>query len=327
MNISSNNIFLYEGVINTGFGQIPVVQMVSESLDTDNIFNWLCRWKKVVIRCPQEAVCDYSLPILGAMSRAFCNASLREYVDKCFSCLNNPQSNLPSCYIRIDVAHMVKIFCRLKCLNGKNKHFKVFYVSCLRLLLVSKHIDDFREILTNLLTVLLSETDGWLDTFCTKPNPSEQSRVYLVNRIKDIPIQDEIHFDMLNDEEFNENSEENLACGLDEHPNQITAFLEDTLKTSKDNSEQKGNRLSAHSLPELTTDIIRLCKHFPLWTSVMQSLFNSPYDIATSASVEGDFKELKCHILRFERKPMTVDRFVINHLNSINSNARRFKSF
>lgn len=117
-----------------------------------------------------------------------------------------------------------------------------------------------------------------------------------------------------------------MAFGFDERPTQITAFLEGVLKTSKDNSEQKGNRLSAHSLPELTTDIIRLCKHFPLWTSVMQTLFDSPYDIATSASVEGDFKELKCHILRFERKPMTVDRFVINHLNSINSNARLFKS-
>jgi len=274
-------------------------------------------------------VCDYSLPILGAMSRAFCNVSLSEYVDKCFICLNKSNKNLPSCYIRIDVSHMVKIFCRLKCLNGKNKHLKVFYVSCFRLLLVSKDIDDFREILTNILTVLLSETDGWLDKLCTKPNPSEQSRVYLVNRIKDIPIQDEVHeinFDLLDDVAFNEDSEENVASGFDECPNRITTFLEDVLKTIKDNSEQKGNRLSAHSLPELTTDILRICKHFPLWTSVMQSLFNSPYDIATSGSVEGDFKDLKCHILHFERKPMTVDRFVIKHLNSINSNARLFKS-
>jgi len=28
--------------------------------DTDNIYNWLWRWKKMVIRCPHEAVCDYS---------------------------------------------------------------------------------------------------------------------------------------------------------------------------------------------------------------------------------------------------------------------------
>lgn len=224
---------------------------------------------------------------------------------------------------------MVKIFCRIKCLNGKNKHFKVFYVSCLRLLLVSKHIDDFREILTNLLTVLLSETDGWLDTFCTQPNPSEQCRVYLVNRINGITLEDKVHgthFDLLDDDAFYEDSDGNLASDFDERPNQITAFLEDVLKTSKANSAQNGNRLSAYSLPGLTTDIIRLCKHFPLWTSVMQPLFDFQYDIDTFASVEGDFKELKCHILRFERKPMTVDIFVINHLNSINSNARLFKS-
>jgi len=74
---------------------------------------------------------------------------------------------------------------------------------------------------------------------------------------------------LLDDEEFNEDSEENLASGFDERPTKITEFLEDVLKISKDNSEQKGNRLSAHSLPELNTDIIRLCKNFPLWTSVM----------------------------------------------------------
>ncbi|KAE9529189.1 hypothetical protein AGLY_011985, partial [Aphis glycines] len=255
MNISSNNIFLYEGVINTGFGQIPVVQMVSESHDTDNLFNWLWRWKKMVIRCPHEAVCGYSLPILGAMSCAFCNVSLSEYVDKCFLCLNKSNKNLSSCYIRIDVAHMVKIFCRLKCLNWKNKHLKVFYVSCLTLLLVLKDIDDFREMLTNILTILLSETYGWLDKFCTKHNPSEQSRVYLVNRIKqrfstflysrrfssrttyelatyhrlrtagikDIPIQNETMLHLTK-------TEENVVSGFDERPNQITTFLEDILK-------------------------------------------------------------------------------------------------
>lgn len=52
----------------------------------------------------------------------------------------------------------------------------------------------------------------------------------------------------------------------------------------------------------------------------MKTHYNSPYNIPTSASVEGDFKELKCTILCHERKPMTADRFLIHHLNSIDSN-------
>jgi len=57
----------------------------------------------------------------------------------------------------------------------------------------------------------------------------------------------------------------------------------------------------------------------------MKTHFNSPYDTATSASVEGDFKELKCIILR-KRKPIFADRFVVHHLNSIDSNTKIFRS-
>jgi hypothetical protein len=71
---------------------------------------------------------------------------------------------------------------------------------------------------------------------------------------------------------------------------------------------------------------MRLCKEFPLWTSIMQNHFQSSFSIATSASVEGDFKQLKCTILCHERKPMTADRFVIHHLNSIDSNSKLFRS-
>lgn len=102
--------------------------------------------------------------------------------------------------------------------------------------------------------------------------------------------------------------------------------MESVLSLCKINSKIKGNRWSAHLIPGIANDILRLCKHFPIWTSVMQSHFHSPYDVATSASIEGDFKDLKCHILHFERKPMTADRFVINHFNSINSSTKLFRS-
>jgi len=82
--------------------------------------------------------------------------------------------------------------------------------------------------------------------------------------------------------------------------NQLEIFLEDILDKSKVNSKQFGNRISAYYLPEPANDIMRLCKDFRLWTSVMKTHFNSPYNIPTSASVERDFKEPKCTILRHE---------------------------
>lgn len=87
-----------------------------------------------------------------------------------------------------------------------------------------------------------------------------------------------------------------------------------------------GNRISAYFLPELTKDVLRVCKDFPLWSSVMKSSFGSPYKIASSASVECDFKELKTQILRFDVRPMAVDKFVVTHLKSIDSNTKLFRS-
>jgi hypothetical protein len=87
-----------------------------------------------------------------------------------------------------------------------------------------------------------------------------------------------------------------------------------------------GNRISAYFLPELTKDVLRVCKDFPLWSSVMKSSFGSPYKIASSASVECDFKQLKTQILRFDVRPMPVDKFVVTHLKSIDSNTKLFRS-
>lgn len=87
-----------------------------------------------------------------------------------------------------------------------------------------------------------------------------------------------------------------------------------------------GNRKSAYYIPDLIDDVFRVCKNFPLWTSVMQPIFKSPYKIASSAVVECSFNELKNQILRFDIKPMAVDKFVISHLKNIESSAKLFHS-
>jgi len=58
----------------------------------------------------------------------------------------------------------------------------------------------------------------------------------------------------------------------------------------------------------------------------MQPIFKSPHKIASSAVVECSFNELKNQILRFDIKPMAVDKFVISHLKNIESNAKLFHS-
>lgn len=140
-NILSSHIFLYEGVINTIHYQVPVTQMISEKHDTLTIFYWLAEWIKDGVPIPQEATCDYSKALLGAISRAFCNGlTLSDYVDKCFNAICSTSYNdLPLCFNRIDIAHLVKLVCRWKCLTGTNKYrLKQFYVRCVILLVGTK---------------------------------------------------------------------------------------------------------------------------------------------------------------------------------------------
>lgn len=320
LNILSSNIFLYEGVATSSFGHIAVTQMISEKHDTLCILNWLMQWMRHVSSPPNEVVCDYSRALLSAITRAFCGTSIQLYVNNCFQIIQNSHTNIPVTFVRLDVAHMIKIFSRIKCLIGiKNKQLKEFYVRGLRLLMYSDNLINFETRLQALLTIMLCETDGWIDNDAT---PSEKSREFILNLIKD-HSDSYIDVDQYNDDHINDNyseGEENIEELL------ISNYLNNIKLKSENDDNIKGNRISAYYLPELVNDVIRLCKHFPLWTNIMCSVFRTPYKVSSSAAIENDFKQLKTQILKYETKPMKADKFVITHLKSIESNAKLFKS-
>lgn len=327
LNLLSGDIFLYEAVVNEGFGQIPVTQMISEKHDSITIAYWLDMWLKCGLSAPSEAVADYSRALLMAMCKSFCNLSFQSYLDECFSVIADKKDKLPLCFIRIDVSQMIKTFCRLKCLYGiKKKYLKEFYVRCFRLLLTSTDLDMFKNILTAFMTVMLSETDGWIDETENQENPSEKYRIYLINLMKTIPADETNNSYTDCDNQEHEYIEIENADDIDESSTSIATFLEGIENESKLNASVKGNRMSAYFLPELAKDVKRICKHFPLWTAVMQPRFNSPFKIATSAPVESDFNELKNLILRHATRPMTADRFILRHIQSIDSNTKLFRS-
>ncbi|GLV39558.1 hypothetical protein CBL_08377, partial [Carabus blaptoides fortunei] len=62
-------------------------------------------------------------------------------------------------------------------------------------------------------------------------------------------------------------------------------------------------------------DLLKICKDFPCWTATMVQAFDSNKITASSSSVEGDFSDLKHRILKHERRPLRIDRFLSIHLN------------
>jgi len=131
-NILSSHIFLYEAVVSNGAYQTSITQMISEKQDTFTIFSWLTLWTNDGVSAPQESVCDFSMALLGGITRAFCGGmTVRTYVESCLEILTHKKSmNLQLfCIVRIDIAHLIKMVCRCKCWKGsKLYHLKEFFV-------------------------------------------------------------------------------------------------------------------------------------------------------------------------------------------------------
>lgn len=81
--------------------------------------------------------------------------------------------------------------------------------------------------------------------------------------------------------------------------------------------KQLRSKINGYYLPEYGNELIRVCHLFPLWTNIMVPAFKCPNITASSAPVESDFNQLKNRTLRNECKLMTLDRFVLTHLNAI----------
>lgn len=328
LNILSGDIFLYEAVISQGFGQFPVSQMISERHDTTSITFWLEMWIKSGVNIPNEAVSDYSKALLGAMCKSFCSCNLRSYVRRCFLVLTKSSNNLPPCFLRVDVSHMIKMFCRLQHFSGiRNKRLKEFYVRGFRLLLTSSSLERFKKLLKSLMVVILSPTDGWMDENNLQPNPSESSRQYLLSLMKDTAsFDDEYISDECTTIEVLYDETDSVDSTSFYDQDEVARFVHDIEIESNIDALTEGNRESAYFIPALLKDLKRYCYDFSLWTSVMVDKFKSPYLIATSSSVENDFNKLKNEVLKFSERPMTADRFVIPHVQSIDEHSKLFRS-
>jgi len=98
------------------------------------------------------------------MCKSFFSNNLRSYVQKCFFVLTNSSNDSSPCFLRVDVSHMIKMFCRLQHFSGiRNKRLKEFYVRGFRLLLLSTSLERFKKLLKSLMVVILSPTDAWMD--------------------------------------------------------------------------------------------------------------------------------------------------------------------
>ena len=184
-NVKSPTIFLFEIVINLFNVTVSVGQLLSSAQDTNTILFFLnVRLVKVGIT-PKQSVSDYSRALLAAKSLSFNGVPLKDYIHNCFSALQD-ETNIvyrpaPS-FLRVDVAHFIAIFCRLKCFTADKRAVKDFFIRCVALLVSCEDLERFEEILLLTLTVSIHEFDGKING-SSSPSPAEAARLRLLDYI------------------------------------------------------------------------------------------------------------------------------------------------
>lgn len=94
--------------------------MLPEVHNTNIIAYWLFEWRINGALPPKGIVIDFSMALIKAvcMSFAGCAGGSSTYIQRCMDVLiKSPGYKLPSCYVRVDAAHLLKCVTTWKSLN------------------------------------------------------------------------------------------------------------------------------------------------------------------------------------------------------------------
>lgn len=110
-------------VISDGY-LAPIFSMLSEVHNANFIGFWLKEFIRLGGSIPNEFVADMSMALLNAAVNAFTShLNLKSYMNALFSLNFDNNKSTPECFIRIDVAHLIKAVA--SCKHFVNKKAKV----------------------------------------------------------------------------------------------------------------------------------------------------------------------------------------------------------
>lgn len=301
----SGAIFLYQAVVPTANGIYPVFQTVSEKHDANAIAYFIKEWLRSGAPVPHEAVADFSFAMLNGISLAFNEYNIKTYINNCQHLLSGNNHVTIKCYIRVDIAHTIKMVTRWICFNNKHPRVKDFYVRCVGLMTTCKNTSDFERLFSAVLIVCSSECDD-------SGSDCDKEETFLLNSIRTFSI------------ELEENSVEDvniLKETVEVHDETLIDCpqFHNIIENAKLIAEKTRllMRPNPYYIPEFITSFTRLCRYYVLWTNVMSEYSETNYAVASSARSESYFNELKNIILSDDSRPLRIDKFIVKHIRSI----------
>jgi len=325
----TKSLLLYEALVYDAqkHQNFTVTNMISESHSNISISNWLQNWLNCDIPKPREAVCDHSIALLSAIVKSFTQYStLQDYLRACAGLIKETvfdYHRLPRCFVRIDVAHFIKIASKWTPLKSITRLAREMILRAIGLLIKCKTMNEIRVLLLSLFVLLTNETNG-TDIENGEETPCEQHKRFLTEATSTGFVDLQKEFDeivSLAETEDDarlliENEYERQNEALDLYENPFQAWTDAILLESK-TLIKDGTGINPFYCPELVSVLIKTTKNIPLWSGVMIPIFDYGEDISSSAAVESSFKKLKNITMKHINLPTNIEIFLENHIQAL----------
>lgn len=332
----SSAIFLYQAKVydeSTGM-EFPVCQMISERHDNMAIYSWLYDWIKQSVPTPPSCVSDRSIAILSGAVQAFTQyKTLSEYLIHCYNVLFFDEiEELPKCFVRCDIAHLIKNITCWKPLKKLTPNVRVFYVHSIAELLKANSVGQVENIVKALCQLASSTTVGkklenGIPT--SQDVPAESARKLLRDIISNSTHNEDVLIStcedaVIADEEKYLDSRDEMDFEKEIDNNPFMVWGKEIFKKNDQSDGPIGEYDSAFYCPLLLTHVLDLVNNLPLVSAVMVDKFGFGQQTATSAKIETTFNVVKHLLFQEKELPMRADHFVTRHIMAIEGELKLF---
>ncbi|TGZ47630.1 hypothetical protein DBV15_13001, partial [Temnothorax longispinosus] len=311
------HVFLYQCMVVTKEGSVPVFQMVSADQRSFLIAHFLRFILSKGAPRPPTVVCDFGRALINAVAEVFgrCN-NMRDYLQKCYDAVVQGSRVIPVSYIRLDVSHFIFMVSRWKCFDRKISAARNFYIRCISQAYQMQDFETLTYFIESILAVSLSESIG--NTSDGVPVPAE-IRIQALNKtIQGVPFKDiEDNVEESNEDSESSDAEDDIDTDWQMWANTLYRNAENISRKSRN-----GSVINACFNPDFANCLKKqLIPYLPLWTGIMRCHFEESSIIATFSSVESEFNDLKRRAFDI-KLPMRIDKFVLLHLDHLDGKVK-----
>ncbi|CAI6357055.1 unnamed protein product [Macrosiphum euphorbiae] len=230
---------------------------------------------------------------------------------------------VPKCFVRIDVAHFIKICSRWTPIKSVPRRVKEIVLRSIGLLIKSQSIVEIRSLLLSMFAVFSNETAGiCLRTRQETPCETHKKKILEATSCGFIEFEQQFNDAIALAESEDEARTlldelyENQNEGLGNFENPFKAWA-DSIYNDSESLVKEGSTTNPLYIPDLVPILIKIMKFLPLWSGVMVPIFGYGDEISSSAAVESSFRKLKTVTFKHISLPTELEYFLETHITSL----------